>query len=87
MNEMSYNEAFRQAQKELLNRLNDDNKVVFGEVLDNPIYPQNKELYDEFVDEYGFDVTEFISYIIRQTPCLGTEFNYDIDELMIVKEA
>lgn len=52
-------------------------------ILDQPIYPNNEELYNEFVDEMGFDETEFILYLIRLND-LNTEFD-DYGNTRIVK--
>lgn len=61
--ELSYEDAIEVSKKQLLeleNMYNDD------KIANNPIYPSNAELYDEFVEPYGFDVIEYCAFIRRQ---------------------
>ena len=65
--ELSYKEAIQQAYKELNEMGIEYGTQIYDndDVIDNPIYPANAELYDEFVDDFGFDVVEFLLFVCR----------------------
>lgn len=66
--ELDYNAAIEVSKEELrsmgISCRTDiyDNDAIF----DSPIYPANAELYDEFVDECGFDMTEYFLFIAKR---------------------
>lgn len=65
--ELSYEEAIRQVY-EGLNELGiyySTNIYDRDDIYDEPMYPCNAELYDEFVDEYGFYFEGFYSFVCR----------------------
>ena len=66
--ELSYTDALNQAIKEL-NKMGITDINTFyasnNSYLDNPIYPANAELYDEFVDEHGFCEQAFVNYCVN----------------------
>ena len=66
--ELTYNQAIEQSKKELLERgINDRSQVYDNDSLfDEPIYPANAELYDEFCDDCGFDTTEYFLFIAKR---------------------
>ena len=47
-----------------------DNDSIFN----TPIYPANAELYDEFVDDMGFDTTEYFLFIAKRIEIENGEY-------------
>lgn len=67
--ELSYEQALENAIKEFQFMGIIDSNTLYasnGKYLDNPVYPANAELYDEFIDELGFDEEEFASYCVKR---------------------
>lgn len=66
--EIDYNKAIELSMEDLrLRGITSRNQIYDNEtVLDEPIYPANAELYDEFVDTYGFDCMEYMLYIAKR---------------------
>lgn len=75
--EVSYDEATKGG-VEFLTQIVDDNGgyVTMGDMIDNPIYPPNAELYDDFVDDMGFYLEDYISYLVRNSHDV-LELDYD----------
>ena len=68
LKELSYEEAINESIKEA-NAIGincRDDIYENEEMLDNPIFPCNIELYDEFCDDYGFDTFEYFSFIAKR---------------------
>ena len=70
--EVEYHEALTRAIKDF-NAMGITDRESFynseGRCLDNPVYPSNAELYDQFVDELGFDEEGFCSYCVGMMEC------------------
>lgn len=65
--ELSYEDAIEQSIKEFetMDIINFDTLYESnGCYLDNPVYPCNANLYDEFVNEYGFCEDEFATFCV-----------------------
>ena len=64
--EVSYDEAKEQAIKYFIGSFEiNNNTLPYGFFLDNPFYPANEKLFNEFNDELGFVYEAFNDYIIR----------------------
>lgn len=59
-----YYSSLDQCQKELEYYLSIGINTI-DSVLDNPIYPNNEELYNRFLESGQFDTMSFILYLIR----------------------
>jgi hypothetical protein len=66
--EISYEDAITKTKKELFKLGITSTEQLYDNdsVFDNGFYPENAELYDEFCDEYGFDVTEYLFYVAKR---------------------
>lgn len=68
--ELEYEEAINQAIKELQSMGIIDSETFDNmdpaEYHDNPVYPANAQLYDDFVDDQGFYLEDFIGFCIRR---------------------
>lgn len=66
--ELDYNKAIEQSKEELLAMGISSRTQVYDNdsIYDNPIYPANAELYDEFCDNCGFDITEYFLFIAKR---------------------
>ena len=66
INEVDYDTAKEQAIAYFIEnfRLN-NNTLDYGFFLDNPFYPANEKLYNEFYDDLGFCYEAFNDYILR----------------------
>lgn len=69
--ELEYDEAIKAAMIELRNmgittveQVNDLEET--GCLYDEPVYPANAQLYDEFVDHAGFYLPDFMAFIARR---------------------
>lgn len=65
--ELSYEKAIEQAYKELNEKgvICSMNVYDCEDIITEPIYPLNAELYDEFCDEQGFMLEEFYCFVCR----------------------
>ena len=79
-----YNLNVKQCQDELIWFVSNNKNIKLDDISDNPIYPTNEELIKDFTDEFGFDQTEFILFLIKTSDYLNTEYCAEIDEFVIV---
>ena len=87
--ELSYTEARKACMEELIYRFeNNNNTLMMGWLIDEPIYPPNADLYDDFCDEYGFCIEDFISWLKRvinnssDKYAIKTEYLGGLDEVL-----
>ena len=82
MNE--YNLNIKQCQEELTWYASNNKNLTLDNMLDNPIYPTNEELREDFTNEAGFDQMEFLLFLIRTSDFLEQEYCAEIDDFIIV---
>lgn len=66
--ELEYEQAIKSSMNELKLMGIECRSQIYDndEIFDNPIYPLNAELYDEFVNDMGFDTTEYFLFIAKR---------------------
>ena len=77
--ELGYLEAQESVKNQVIERLKlNSGRYTYGWFIDEPIYPANADLYDEFVDETG-DLYEedLISWAVRVINGHSTEYRID----------
>lgn len=67
----NYYDELERCKEELKALVNMDINTI-NLMLDNPIYPNNEELYNAFCDDKGFAEVEFLVYLVKLN-------NYTID--------
>lgn len=72
---MDYEESLQICINELKEIVKINNGITMDKMYDNAIYPENKELKSEFIDDHGFDEESFILYLIKRSEVL--ELTYD----------
>lgn len=79
-----YNLSIKQCQEELIWFVSNNKNITLDNMYDNPIYPTNGELLQDFTDEAGFDQMEFILFLIKTSDYLEHKYCAEIDEFIIV---
>lgn len=80
--ELDYDEAKELCKKALIDFLSiNNNRLTYGNLIDNPIYPLNIELYDEFCDivngESDFYEEGFIGWLVKLINRYDVEYRID----------
>lgn len=78
INELGYLEAEQDVIRQVIDRFQiNNNRYTMGWFIDEPIYPANAELYDEFVDEIDFYEEDLIGWAVRYINNHSTEHRID----------
>ena len=78
IDELGYSEAEQGVIELVMDRFEmNNNRYTMGWFIDEPIYPANAELFDDFCDEIDFNIEELISWAIRYINGNNREYRID----------